>query len=99
MAKVRFVGSEPHTVPLVGREVQPDELVELPDAVVQEYDWPEASWEVVDSGKRLFDPSTKTAAEVNAHLAKADPDERARVLAAERDGQARKTILDNAEGV
>lgn len=99
MGKVRYIGDEPRDVPLVGREVQPDELVELPDAVVQEYEWPASLWDVVDSGKKLFDPSTKTVAEVNAYLAKADHDERARVIAAERDGQARKTILDNAEGV
>lgn len=99
MASVRYIGDEPRSVPLLGREVQPDELIELPDAVVQEYDWPESSWDVVNTGRKVFDPSTKTAAEVNAHLAKADPDERARVLAAERDGQARKTVLDNAEGI
>lgn len=95
MAQVRFVGDEPYLVPLLGREVQPDELVELPDVVVQEYAWPESLWKVVHAGRKVFDPSAKTVAEVNAYLAKADPDERARVLAAERDGQARKGILDN----
>lgn len=36
MARVRFVGPEPHAVPLLGRTVQPDELVEIPGDVVEE---------------------------------------------------------------
>lgn len=31
MAKVRFKGSEPADVPLLGRIVEPDEVVEIPD--------------------------------------------------------------------
>lgn len=99
MGQVRFVGDEPHGVPLLDREVQPDELIELPDAVIQAYEWPAAQWDVISTGRKVFDPTEHTVAEVNAYLDKADSDERVRVLAAERDGQARKTVLDNAEGI
>lgn len=51
MAKVRFVGSEPHEVPLLGRVVEPDELVEIPDDVLEEFEWPAAQWDVIDSSK------------------------------------------------
>lgn len=98
MPQVRWTDDEPRSVPMLGREVQPDELVEIPDAVFAEYEWP-PPWDVVNSGNRLFDPSAHTVDEVNKHLAKADDDERARVLGVERDGQARKGVLDNAEGV
>lgn len=98
MGQVRFRGDQPHYIPVAGRVVEPDELVELPDAVVQDSAWAESLWEVLGSGRKAFDPAEHTVAEVNAHLEKADADERARVLAAERDGQARKGILDNAEG-
>lgn len=99
MGQVRFIGDEPCSVPLLDREVQPDELIELPDAFIQSYEWPAAQWDVVSSGRKAFDPAVHTVAEVNAHLANADADERARVLTAERDGQARKGVLDNAEGI
>ena len=99
MAKVRYIGDEPMDVPLVGREVEPDELIEVPDAVAQDTVWPERFWRVEDAGRKVFDPNTHTVAEVNAYLAKADDEERARVLAAERDGQARKTVLGDDEGV
>lgn len=99
MAKIRFVGDEPRVVPLLDREVIPDELIEIPDAVFAQYEWPAAQWDVIDSSRKVFDPATKTVDEVNKHLAKADDDERARVLTAERDGQARKGILDHAEGI
>ncbi|GAA3223228.1 hypothetical protein [Actinocorallia longicatena] len=44
-----------------------------------------------------YDPSQHTVAEVNEHLATLDPEERARVLAAERDGKARRGILAAAD--
>lgn len=48
MAKLRFVGREPHRVPLLGRTVQPDELVEVDNDVFKQHDWPETTWTVVD---------------------------------------------------
>ena len=97
MGKLRYLGDQAVSVPLLDREVQPDELVEVPDAIAQEYAWAESLWDIVDSGKPVFDPGKKTVAEVNAYLEKADEEERARVLAAEREGQARKGVLDNYE--
>ncbi|MFE6079977.1 hypothetical protein [Streptomyces virginiae] len=41
----------------------------------------------------LFDPGEHNVSDVLAHLAQADDDERARVLAAEEAGEARATIL------
>lgn len=41
-----------------------------------------------------YDPSYHTVVEVNAYLASADPEERERVLEAERNGKARKGILE-----
>lgn len=42
---------------------------------------------------QLYDPSNYTVDEVNAYLSEASPEERERVLAAEREGKARKGIL------
>lgn len=41
----------------------------------------------------VFDPSGHTVEEVNTYLAGVDDTERERVLAAERDGQARKGVV------
>lgn len=41
-----------------------------------------------------YDPSAHNVTEVQAHLAKADPDEFQRVKAAEQAGQGRKGILE-----
>lgn len=41
-----------------------------------------------------FDPADHTVAEVQEHLASADDAERERVLAAEKDGKARKGLLE-----
>ena len=48
MAKVRFVGSERHDVPLLGRSVEPDELVTVDDDVFKAHEWPEANWSIVE---------------------------------------------------
>jgi hypothetical protein len=54
MARVRFIGPEPVTVPeLGGRAVQPDEVVEVPDARFDGYVCQTATWEAVE------DPSTQ----------------------------------------
>lgn len=50
-----------------------------------------------DADADLFDPSGKTIAEVEAYLAGADDDERARVIAAEQEStKPRKGVLDLA---
>lgn len=56
-----------------------------PETVVERLNGPGS-----DAG---FDPSEHTVTEVNSYLAGVDESERERVLAAERDGQARKGVL------
>lgn len=51
MATLRFVADEPHDVPLLGRTVAPDELVEVSDDVFASREWPEAQWAVVSEKK------------------------------------------------
>ncbi|MFB7548593.1 hypothetical protein [Streptomyces sp. NPDC056154] len=49
MARVRYIGAEPVTVPELGdRTVQPDELVEVPDERFEGYVCQPQSWESVD---------------------------------------------------
>lgn len=93
MAKLRNITDETLNVPLVGKHVEPDEVVEVSDAVWAQHAWPETVWAEVEVPRRMFDPSDHTVAEVTAYLAKADDDERERVLAVERSGQARKGVL------
>lgn len=45
MPKIRFVGNEPHDVPLLGRTVEPDELVEVDTETFKSREWPEALWQ------------------------------------------------------
>lgn len=60
MAKVRFVGPEPVTVPELGsRTVEPDEVVEVPDERFEGYVCQSANWEAVEEPKVS---SKKTAA-------------------------------------
>lgn len=49
MARVRFIGPEPVTVPELGeRVIQPDEVVEVPDARYDGYVCQPATWEPVE---------------------------------------------------
>ena len=49
MARVRFIGPEPVTVPeLGGREIQPDQLVEVPDDRYEGYVCQTTTWEPVE---------------------------------------------------
>lgn len=49
MARVRFIGSEPVTVPeLGGREVQPDQVVEVPDDRFEGYVCQTTKWQPVE---------------------------------------------------
>ncbi|MFF1790755.1 hypothetical protein ACFVX9_30360 [Kitasatospora sp. NPDC058243] len=50
-----------------------------------------------ESTEDLFDPNTRSVEEVLAHLADADADEQARVLAAEAAGKARTTITSKGD--
>lgn len=52
MAKVRYIGPVPVTVPeLGGRFVQPDEVVEVPDARYDGYVCQPVNWEPVEEPK------------------------------------------------
>lgn len=63
MARVRYIGAEPVTVPELGnRTVQPDELVEVPDARFDGYVCQTATWEAVDEPKTADQPLKKTTA-------------------------------------
>ncbi|MFI7137194.1 hypothetical protein ACIBQ5_05325 [Streptomyces massasporeus] len=48
MARVRYLGPEPVTVPELGRAVEPDEVVEVPDARYDGYICQPATWETVE---------------------------------------------------
>ncbi|MFJ5893790.1 hypothetical protein [Streptomyces californicus] len=49
MARVRFIGAEPVTVPELGsRTVQPDEIVEVPDARFDGYVCQPSAWEGIE---------------------------------------------------
>jgi hypothetical protein len=49
MARVRFIGPEPVTVPELGdREIQPDQVVEVPDARFDGYVCQPGTWEAVE---------------------------------------------------
>ena len=55
MAKLRNIGDDILVVPLLGGvTVAPDEVVEVPDRHLKDYDWPESTWAVVST------TSTKT---------------------------------------
>jgi hypothetical protein len=62
MARVRFIGPEPVTVPeLGGREVQPDEVVEVPDGRHEGYVCQLGTWESVEEPRDEVAPLKKTA--------------------------------------
>lgn len=58
MARVRYVGSEPVTVPELGdRLVEPDAVIEVPDERFDGYVCQPSNWEAVE------EPGVKAAAE------------------------------------
>ncbi|MGW6210936.1 hypothetical protein [Streptomyces sp. NPDC055109] len=59
MARVRLIGPETVTVPELGREVQPDEVVEVPDDRYEGYVCQPAMWEAVEEPKA---PAAKKSA-------------------------------------
>lgn len=51
MARVRYLGHEQVTVPELGRTVEPDEVVEVPDERYEGYVCQPANWEPVEEPK------------------------------------------------
>lgn len=48
IVRLRFVGPERQHVPLLGRVVEPDELLGVPGDVYDGHGWAETLWELVD---------------------------------------------------
>ncbi|MGW4757758.1 hypothetical protein [Streptomyces chartreusis] len=67
MARVRYLGAEPVTVPELGPErvVHPDEVVEVPDERFEGYVCQPANWEAVEEPKTTSAPAKKTAAKTS----------------------------------
>ena len=66
MARVRFIGPEAVRVPELGdRNVEPDEVVEVPDARFEGYVCQTTNWEAVEEPKTLEAPAKKTAAKAS----------------------------------
>lgn len=51
MAKLRNISPDEREVPLVGRFVGVDEVIEVPDDVYEAHSWPEETWAVVAAPK------------------------------------------------
>ncbi|MEV1094774.1 hypothetical protein AB0I87_04710 [Streptomyces sp. NPDC049952] len=52
MARVRYIGAEPVTVPELGdRRIEPDEMVEVPDGRFEGYVCQPGTWEAVEEPK------------------------------------------------
>jgi hypothetical protein len=64
MARVRYIGRKPVTVPELGhREVQLDEVVEVPDERFEGYVCQPAAWQSVEEPKPAYEaPARKAAA-------------------------------------
>lgn len=63
MARVRYLGNEPVTVPeLGGREIQPDQVVEVPDARFEGYVCQTTTWEPVEEPAAAKKTAAKSAA-------------------------------------
>jgi hypothetical protein len=63
MARVRYIGAEPVTVPELGdRTVQPDEMVEVPDGRFDGYVCQTTNWEAVEEPKADQPPKKTIAA-------------------------------------
>lgn len=62
MARVRYIGAEPVTVPELGdRRIEPDEMVEVPDARFDGYVCQPGTWEAVEE-PRADKPAPKKLA-------------------------------------
>lgn len=56
MARARFIAAEAHTVPMLGRDVQPDELVEVPGVLLGQVD---GGWLLGDPADNPDDPRSR----------------------------------------
>ena len=62
MARVRFIGPEPVTVPeLGGREIQPDQVVEVPDERFEGYVCQTTKWQSVEEPGAAKKTAAKSA--------------------------------------
>ncbi|MFE6482397.1 hypothetical protein ACFVGN_05580 [Streptomyces sp. NPDC057757] len=60
MARVRYVGPEPVTVPELGRDVQLDEIVEVPDERYWGYACQTTNWEPIEEPPGFVEPGSET---------------------------------------
>ncbi|WP_327403825.1 hypothetical protein OG194_29590 [Streptomyces sp. NBC_01288] len=62
MSRVRYLGHEQVTVPELGRTVEPDEVVEVPDDRYEGYICQPSNWEPVEEPKAAASkkPAAKT---------------------------------------
>ncbi|MEU5716557.1 hypothetical protein AB0G71_12330 [Streptomyces sp. NPDC020403] len=73
MARVRYIGAEPVTVPELGdRRIEPDELVEVPDARFDGYVCQAGTWEAVEEPKNEAPAATKLTAAVKPPATKTE---------------------------
>jgi hypothetical protein len=70
MARVRFLGPEQVTVPELGRTVEPDEIVEVPDERCEGYACQPTTWEVVEPPKSHDSSAIPSHAEAHKAPAK-----------------------------
>lgn len=62
MARVRYIGPEPVTVPELGdRVIEPDQVVEVPDARFDGYVCQPGTWESVEEPGAVRKTAAKTA--------------------------------------
>ncbi|MER5892279.1 hypothetical protein [Streptomyces sp. NPDC001876] len=65
MARVRYIGAEPVTVPELGnRTIQPDAVAEVPDGRFDGYVCQTATWEAVEEPKESAPAPKKTTTAV-----------------------------------
>ncbi|MFJ4990068.1 hypothetical protein ACIP9H_40510 [Streptomyces sp. NPDC088732] len=75
MARVRFVGPEPVTVPELGdRVVEPDEVVEVPDQRFEAYVCQTTNWESVEEPRFVDEPAPAPAKKTAAKTLKGSDD-------------------------
>ncbi|MFE7360661.1 hypothetical protein [[Kitasatospora] papulosa] len=61
MARVRYIGAEPVTVPELGdRRIEPDEMVEVPDARFDGYVCQPGTWESVEEPRDWVWPTEES---------------------------------------
>ncbi|MEU2143620.1 hypothetical protein ABZ741_04815 [Streptomyces globisporus] len=67
MARARYIGPEPVSVPELGRTIEPDEIVEVPDERFEGYVSQPLNWEGIEEPKdekpsaKKTTPAAKTA--------------------------------------